>query len=198
MQRGLAILLLFAAHAPVPAQIAAANTIAQQERNKAVAMRVFNEIFNQGNFQAADTIYAKDFVNHGLHRDANLAEDQAAARWEKTACPDLHLSVDLITASGDTVTVVWTARGRNTHRAGWLPPTGARIEERGITVWRFAGGRIHEEWTSMDEWQLMRQVARQLWWVEAGLVALLFLLDWTLTWIAGRLWAIVKQTQPAR
>ena len=42
--------------------------------NKAVARRVFDEIFNQGKFQVADEIYAKDFVNHGLHRDANLQE----------------------------------------------------------------------------------------------------------------------------
>src|SRR5450631_2004565 len=38
-----------------------------QARNKAVAMRVFDEIFNQGNFQVADEIYAPDFRNHGLH-----------------------------------------------------------------------------------------------------------------------------------
>ena len=34
-----------------------------QARNKAVAMRVFDEIFNQGNFQVADEIYAPDFRN---------------------------------------------------------------------------------------------------------------------------------------
>ena len=37
-------------------------------RNKAVAMRVFEEIFSQGKFQVADEIYAPDFRNHGVHR----------------------------------------------------------------------------------------------------------------------------------
>lgn len=32
-----------------------------QARNKAVAMRVFDEIFNQGKFHVADEIYAPDF-----------------------------------------------------------------------------------------------------------------------------------------
>ena len=51
-----------------------------QEANKAVARRVFTEIFNRGNFAMAQSIYAPDFVNHGLHQDIGLAEDQAAAR----------------------------------------------------------------------------------------------------------------------
>ena len=39
------------------------------DKRKAVARRVFEEIFNQGKFEVADQIYAKDFVNHGVTRD---------------------------------------------------------------------------------------------------------------------------------
>ena len=59
----------------------------QQARNKAIAGRVFEEIFNQGKFQVAEEIYAKDFVNHWLHRNFDLQEDQAAVRAEKKAFP---------------------------------------------------------------------------------------------------------------
>ena len=45
---------------------------------------MFNEIFNQGKFQVAGEIYAKDFVNHGLHSDANLSEDQVLVRILKS------------------------------------------------------------------------------------------------------------------
>jgi hypothetical protein len=51
-----------------------------QARNKAVAVRVFDEIFNQGKFQVADEIYAPDFQNHGLHRSVDLKTDQEAER----------------------------------------------------------------------------------------------------------------------
>src|SRR5215469_15702486 len=53
--------------------------------NKAVAMRVFDEIFNQGKFQVADEIYAPDFQNHGLHRSVDLKTDQDAVHAEKKA-----------------------------------------------------------------------------------------------------------------
>jgi len=58
-----------------------------QARNKAVAMRVFDEIFNQGKFQVADDIYAPDFQNHGLHRSVDLKTDQEAVRAERKAFP---------------------------------------------------------------------------------------------------------------
>ncbi|MFZ0136827.1 MAG: ester cyclase, partial [Candidatus Sulfotelmatobacter sp.] len=127
------------------------DAISQQARNKAVAARVFEEIFNQGKFQVADEIYASDFVNHGLHKSFDLQADQAAVHAEKKAFPDLKITVDLMVAEGDLVTVVWTFRGTNTAAGYGLPPTGARIELRGITVWRIVDGKIREEWTSFDE-----------------------------------------------
>jgi len=48
--------------------------------NKAVARRVFDEIFNQGSSRSRMR-YTPRFVNHGLHRDANLQEDQPV-HWE--------------------------------------------------------------------------------------------------------------------
>ena len=106
MKKVLAIVLL--TFAPLPAAFAKSTApslpadSSQQEQNKAIARRVFEEIFNQGKFQVADEIYAKDFVNHGLHRNIDLQEDQAAARWLQrrlrrpfTSNPDLSKPADL-------------------------------------------------------------------------------------------------------
>ena len=143
-------------------------------------MRVFDEIFNQGKFQAAYEIYAPDFVNHGMHRDADLEEDQAAVRWEKQACPDLHITPELMTADGDMVTVVWRAKGTNTAAQSPLPATGVKIEMRGITVWRITDGRIREEWTSFDQLGVVRQALVQLKWKLLGLLFAVVALVWAL------------------
>jgi steroid delta-isomerase-like uncharacterized protein len=180
--------------APISPAVAASTSpslpavVSQQEKNKAVAMRVFDEILNQGKFQVADEIYARDFVNHGLHRNASLQEDQAAARWEKKACPDLTITVDLMTVENDLVTVVWTARGTNTGSAGALPATGVRVEERGITVWRIVDGRIHDEWTTFDQLRIVRQIAAQLKWLLIGLLCAVVLLLWAVSRFIRRLW----------
>jgi len=144
-----------------------------QARNKAVAMRVFDEIFNQGKFQVADDIYAPDFQNHGLNRSVDLKTDQDAVHAEKKAFPDLRISVQQTIAEGDKVAVLWTFQGTHTG-SGYegLPPTGTRVEVRGITIWRIVDGRIVEEWSSFsDTGAYMRMFAHLKWWfVFAGLI----------------------------
>ena len=144
-----------------------------QARNKAVAMRVFDEIFNQGKFQVADEIYAPDFQNHGLHRSVDLKTDQEAVHAEKKAFPDLHISVQQMVAEGDKVAVLWTFQGTHTG-SGYegFPPTGTRVELRGITIWRIVDGRIVEEWSSFSETgAYIRMLAHLKWWfVFAGLL----------------------------
>ena len=49
-----------------------------------------------------------------------------------------------------------------------MPPTGATIELRGITVWRIGNGRMSEEWTSFNELPAYIQVATQLRWPIIG------------------------------
>ena len=129
-----------------------------QEGNKAVARRVFDEIFNQGKFQVAHEIYAPDFVNHGVKSSVGLKEDQDAARGWKDAFPDLKMVVVLTVAEGDLVTVVWTGSGTNTGQGNGLPATGKKFEARGITVWRIVDGKIREEWSEFDNLRLMQQL----------------------------------------
>ena len=74
----------------VSAGVQATVPATKEERNKAVALRVFEEIFNQGKFSVADEIYAPDFKNHGLDLDghdrfADLKTDQNAVHDEKEA-----------------------------------------------------------------------------------------------------------------
>ena len=130
----------------------------KQEKNKAIAHRVFEEIFNQGKFEIASQIYATDFVNHGATQDADLQVDQAAARGWKSAFPDLRMTVEKVIAEGDLVTVLWTGRGTNTGTGNGLPATGRAIQGRGITIWRIVDGKIREEWSEFDQLRLMQQL----------------------------------------
>lgn len=162
--------------AALPAQAQSPAPISQQDQNKAIARRVFEEIFNQGKFQVADEIYAPDFVNHGLHKDAGLAEDQAAVHFEKQACPDLKITYGPMVAEGDLVSVRWIFRGTNTARVDWLPATGAKIELSGITIWRITDGKIGEEWTSFNDLTVLREVLHSLRWRLLGLICVIFVL----------------------
>lgn len=195
------LLLSFAFHSSAFAQAsmpAAQPALTQQETNKAVAQRFFEEIFNQGNFQVFDEICAPDFVNHGLHRNSSLQEDQAAARLEKQLVPDLHMTVDMMIAEGDLITVLWTARGTNTGSSGAFPPTGVKIELRGTTIWRITDGKIREEWSSFDMLRVVRQLLSQLKWLLLGFFCALLILLWVIARFIRNLFrAHAPRTAPA-
>jgi steroid delta-isomerase-like uncharacterized protein len=129
-----------------------------QEQNKAIARRAFEEILSGGRFELAAQLYAKDFINHGIHRDVSLEEDQAALKGWHQAFSDISIVPEKFIAEGDLVTIYWIARGTNTGTGNGLPATGKKAELAGITIWRIVDGRIKEEWSAFDQLSMMQQL----------------------------------------
>lgn len=129
-----------------------------QEQNKAIAKRAFEEILSHGRFELAEELYAKDFINHGIHRNATLEEDQTALKGWHQAFSDIAIVPEKLIAEGDLVTVYWIARGTNTGAGNGLPATGKKVELAGITIWRIVDGKIKEEWSAFDQLSLMQQL----------------------------------------
>jgi steroid delta-isomerase-like uncharacterized protein len=187
------IIGVFLAGASLLAKSEPQSTPTTEARNKAIATRVFEEIFNQGRFEVANEIYSPDFQNHGLHRAVDLKTDQDAVHAEKQAFPDLQLQVERLIAEGDWVTALWTFRG--THTAGGyagLPATGTPIEMRGITIWRIVDGKIRDEWSSFDELGAYSQVVHHVQgklWIALGAFLLLVVAAERLLWV-GCKWLV--------
>jgi steroid delta-isomerase-like uncharacterized protein len=131
------------------------------QENKAGSRRVAEEIFNGGNLNLADELYAHDYVLH----DPALAEDlhgpeglKQYAAMNLGAFPDVSVSVEEQIAEGDMVVTRWTATGTHTGELMGILPTGRRIEISGITINRFSGGRIAEDWYQSDDLGMMQQL----------------------------------------
>jgi len=129
-----------------------------QEQNKAIARRAFEEILSGGRFELAAQLYAKDFINHGIHRNVSLEEDQAALKGWHQAFSDITIVPEKLIAEGDLVTIYWIARGTNTGTGNGLPATGKKAELAGITIWRIVDGKIKEEWSAFDQLSMMQQL----------------------------------------
>ena len=112
----------------------------KHEENKAVVRRLFEEVFNRGKLAAVDELWIEGQAEEGK---------RAVTRW-RTAFPDYHRTIDAQVAEGDTVATRWTMRG--THGGPYesralgrtVPPTGSRVEIRGMSMHRVVGGRITE------------------------------------------------------
>jgi predicted ester cyclase len=103
-----------------------------QEQNKAIARRAFEEILSRGRYELAEQLYAKDFVNHGIHSNASLEEDQTALKGWHAAFPNVVIVPEKLIAEDDLVTIYWIARGTNTGTGNGLPATGKRRNWPGL------------------------------------------------------------------
>jgi steroid delta-isomerase-like uncharacterized protein len=122
------------------------------EESKALVRRFFEEAWHKGNVAAVDEFMATDYIEHplppGLPPGPEGLKRLIAAY--RSAFPDLHITLDDIFAEGEMMAFRWSVSG--THRGDWLgiPPTGNHVTATGITIFRIAGGKVVESWTSID------------------------------------------------
>ena len=130
------------------------------ESNKQVSRR-FTELFGTDDATLADAVFAPDVVFHGAVPDGDLRGIEAVKGFVaayRAAFPDARSTVEDHVAEGDTVVTRWRARGTHAGPLGELPATGRPFDIEGITIERFAAGRIAEIWVARDELGLMRQI----------------------------------------
>jgi steroid delta-isomerase-like uncharacterized protein len=127
------------------------------EENKALARRSWEA---PDNLDVLDDIYTADVVWHDPGQDIQgIEEAKQFVTMYKTAFPDLSATVEDEIAEGDKVVSRWTVRG--THQGEieeFGPPTGRKMELKGITIHRIEGGKIVEEWNSYDNLSAMQQL----------------------------------------
>jgi steroid delta-isomerase-like uncharacterized protein len=131
--------------------------------NKRLAREAIR-IWTTGDFDAADEIYAPDYVNHQHHdpddpRDLHGVEAMKAFATEfRQAFPDFHDSIDIQLAEGDMVATRFTSNG--THRSAFMgvEPTNKELTWTGITIDRISEGKIVESWANWDMMGMMQQL----------------------------------------
>jgi steroid delta-isomerase-like uncharacterized protein len=95
-------------------------------------------------------LISRDTVGYEAYR-----EEISAYR---AAFPDLRYTVEDQLAEGDLVASRWTVRGTHRGELMGIAPTGKEIGLTGITIQRFANGKIAEEWWNWDTLGLMQQL----------------------------------------
>jgi steroid delta-isomerase-like uncharacterized protein len=133
----------------------------QGEANKRLVVRFYEELWNRGDYDAADELVAADYVRHDLRPgDAppGPAGQKAVAQRFRSAFPDVRLEVEALVAERDLVVARWTMSG--THQGSWgdVKPTGRRVRFSGVNFFRIADGKIAEIWNLRDDLGLREQV----------------------------------------
>ena len=135
------------------------------EENKALVRRFYEEVWDKGNLEVADEIFAADYVRHDPRATDAAAGPEGQKRVAgdfRRAFPDLRFEVELIVAEGDLVAARWHASGTHNGRWATVEPTGRAIDYSGVNFFRIDGGKVVEIWNHRDDLGLMEQIGARV------------------------------------
>jgi predicted SnoaL-like aldol condensation-catalyzing enzyme len=121
--------------------------------NARLVRQVIEEIWNDGDLELADRLFAPDYVNHGglipdLVRGPEAIKVSVAVY--RLAFPEFRVAVVDVLAQGQTVALRWTAHRTPGHDGGSDTPDRDPDTLRGMTFGRLAGDQIVESWTCWE------------------------------------------------
>lgn len=131
------------------------------EHNAAVVWRVVGEIWNRGDLELADSLFAPSYVNHyGLISDLVRGPEaiKVSVALYRAAFPNLWITVHNLIVQGETVALRWTARNAESDERTAIAPNTTRGTLTGTTFCRLVGEKIAESWTSWDSADVLRRL----------------------------------------
>ena len=150
-----------------PAAEGGEGDAADEEANKAIVRRYYEDGWNARDLDAVEDILASDLVMHMPpfgHSLSTLGDLKTRHMYfQSTGFPDLALTIDDMVAEEDQVVVRYTFKG--THEGEYddfrgkrHSPTGLRVKFSGIAIYRCADGKIVEVWDHVDWLGLYQQL----------------------------------------
>lgn len=127
-------------------------------KNKAVARRFLEALWNESNFAVIDDLLARDYDGHSSTVIRGPDGAMAFIPVARAAFPDYRLEVLDQIAEGDKVATRWKLVGTHEGPFQGAAPSGRRVEMTGITIFRLADGRLVEGWTNEDTFGLLQQI----------------------------------------
>jgi steroid delta-isomerase-like uncharacterized protein len=121
------------------------------EEIKQIALKFFDDIYNQGNLDGIDSLIIPSFVYHARGEDVEGTEN--FKKWissDRAAFSDMKFTVvDSIAESGK-VASTFVVEGTHEKEFRGIPPTHKKFETVGVTVFHFEGNKIKEAWIVVD------------------------------------------------
>jgi hypothetical protein len=122
--------------------------------NERLVRRAIEAIWNRGDLDVADELFAPHYVNHdGVIADVVLGPEaiKVSAALHRLAFPDLHVTIEELGTADDIVVLHWSARRRSSGGTEDGVFTPNRPLLTGITRSRLTDGKIMESWSEWNK-----------------------------------------------
>lgn len=142
------------------------------EGNKAIAQRIYDDVWSRGDMQAAREIFAPNFKRVGPEGSPQTSSvDELIAAFilpSRAAFPDFTSTVEVMVVEGEMVAV--RSLNRGTHLGEWagIPATGRTISFQAVDFLRIRDGQIQEVFGLYDVGPIFRQLGIEYGPIMAG------------------------------
>jgi steroid delta-isomerase-like uncharacterized protein len=125
------------------------------------ARRFIEEILDSGDWSTGGELLQPDVVMYHPSSPKPIRGLEAVQGFLgvfRAGMPDLSLKVEDVTGDGERVAARWSAHGTHTGEMFGIPPTGKGIDIHGISFFRFADGKIAEDWVEENTLAVLQQL----------------------------------------
>jgi len=126
----------------------------QETARRALRALAAGEITELESYVTPDYVFRSQLP--GKAADRSSLRDRAMLL--ATALHRARLAIDLVLEDGDHVVCHWVGRAVHGGAIVGVPATGRPVQVAGITIFRFEGDLIAEEWTEFDGLTLLAQI----------------------------------------
>lgn len=135
----------------------------QEQRNKALVLKVQDEVWNKGNLSTIESSVSPDFVDHPTRRAWDVPTQGRDAMIQavhmlRSAMPNYRSEPIEVVAEGDRVVILARLTGTQTGPLLNFPVTGKSFSVTEISEFRLANGKIVERWGLVDMVGMMMQL----------------------------------------
>lgn len=123
------------------------------ESNKQLALRWFEEVWNQRKETAIDDMLSPECRAYGLAGDAPLIGPEGFKTFYRSFCsafPDLKVVVHETIAEGDKIAIRWAVTMTHLGDGLGFPASGKKASLDGVTIAVIKNGKIEGGWNHMD------------------------------------------------
>ncbi len=137
-----------------------------EDPKKALYRRFVEEVINGGQYDAIPEIYAEDYLDHSAPPGAptgGFDAIRAIPVMFRGAFPDVHFTIDDMTAEGDWVATRVTGRATHLGRPFMgIDPTGRRVVWSSLGFFRVVNNKIVEHYGQPDLMGLREQLIKPI------------------------------------
>lgn len=132
------------------------------DTNKEVAVRWFDQVWNQKSEAAIDELFSPQGNAYGFPEpDSVVTGPEAFKQLHRDFCgafPDLRITLDDMVAEGDVVALRWHVDATHTGDHLGFPATGRKANLTGMSFLVVRQGQVVDGWNQMDMAGLFRRL----------------------------------------